>query len=88
MFQTLVPFPIKILMKRGGIDIFIFSILCSYTEGPNVRWLQHVGITPLSKHIWSAALLSDKRTVVSVAQGGGWVKELELLARTPLVVKN
>ena len=47
-FQTLVPFPIKILIKIGGIDIFIFSVLSSSTEGPSVRWLQHVGITPLS----------------------------------------
>ena len=49
MFQTLVPFPIKILTKTGDIDIFIFSILYSATTGPNVRWLQHVGITPLTK---------------------------------------
>jgi len=48
MFQTLVTFPIKILMKVGGINIFIFSVLSSSTEGPSVRWLQRVGITPLS----------------------------------------
>lgn len=35
-------------MKVGGINIFIFSVLSSSTEGPSVRWLQRVGITPLS----------------------------------------
>jgi hypothetical protein len=69
----------KNLNENGEIDIFILSVLCSSTKGPGVRWLQHLGISPLSKQYLEVSGLLPYSHIkgLCICSTGGWVKELE-----------